>query len=60
MAKCNEGNRKPQRWSPELGRPDVNPYAMMLPNPNGGWVEYKDYLKLLEVLDDALDIIERD
>ena len=33
---------------------------MMMPNSNGGWVEYKDYLKLLEVLDDALDIIERD
>ncbi len=60
MAKYHNINRKPQRWSPELGRPDVNPYAMMLPNPNGGWVEYKDYLKLLEAFDELYEDFGRD
>ena len=40
-------NNKVTRYSPSLGGPDVTPYAMMMTNPNGDWVEYKDYLKLL-------------
>ena len=44
----DSNNNKVTRYYPTLGRSDVNPYAMMMPNPNGGWVEYNDYLKLLK------------
>lgn len=34
------------RYSPSLGRPDVTPYAMMMPSIDGNWVSYEDYKQL--------------
>jgi hypothetical protein len=45
--------KKVERYNPELGRPDVNPYAMMIPNPQGGYVSYKDYMELKKAYDDV-------
>lgn len=37
------GKKQVTRYNPELGRPDVTPYAMMMENERGRYISYSDY-----------------
>ena len=58
---ANYLNKKVERFNPSLGNPNIlKPYAMMLEDPQGGYVSYKDYMELKKSYDEVWEELGRD